>query len=356
MAKTCNDKLLDSALARKLKHLLWSNRVSAQMVQLLRNATPDIQAAVLAAIPATGRPDVSVQSLRRILAKVRDTVGATYEQIFAELEKELEKFQADETRFVIDSLRTAVPAEVLAVVPVVGTPPAQIIAATIARPFQGRLLSEWAGKLGDDLVNSITNTVRAGFLRGAPTLEIVRDVATTTAQQNLASVTKSAVNHFAAVAREVLATDNADLVKAEQWLSTLDNHTSPMCIIRDRLLYRRRKGEMVPYKHAVPWGAGPGRLHFCCRSTSTMVTKSLDELGIKPESVSSATRASMNGQVSAKMDFAEWIMSQPIGTQEDAFGVRRAELIRSGKLKVPQLFTDDGRFIPLTELLKHLPE
>lgn len=356
MTRTSNERLRDDALARKLKHVLWSNNVTAKMVRLLQAATPEIQAAVLAAIPAKHNVDVSVQSLRRILTGLRERVDRTYAQIFIDLEAELAKFQTDELRFLTQSLEAAIPAEVLTLVPVVQGVPAQLLAATLAQPFQGRLLSEWQEKLGADLVSTITNTVRNGFLRGAPTLEIIGQVATTTAQQNLASVTKSAVGHFAAVARQIMAEDNAAFVKGEQWLSTLDNHTSPMCIIRDRLFYVRKKGgQMVPYKHVVPWGAGPGRLHFCCRSTSTMVTKSLDEMGINPSTVSSATRASMNGQVPASTDFAQWIMKQPIGIQEDAFGVRRAELIRSGQLKVPQLFTDDGRLIPLSELIKQLP-
>lgn len=113
---------------------------------------------------------------------------------------------------------------------------------------------------------------------------------------------------------------------------------------------------MVGIGHAVPWGAGPGRLHFCCRSTSVMVTKSLAEMKLNPSDFSSATRASMNGQVPSNTKFADWIINQPQSVLDDAFGIERAYLIRQGKVKVPDLFTDDGKYLTLDQLKAHVPE
>lgn len=54
---------------------------------------------------------------------------------------------------------------------------------------------------------------------------------------NAASIAKTAVGHLAATARESFASANNDLIKGKQWLSTLDNRTTPQCRIRDRLKY-----------------------------------------------------------------------------------------------------------------------
>lgn len=326
------------------------------MLRLLEQSRPEIQAAILQSLGSNGRPDITVKQLQRMMRGVREVVGDKYDAIFDNLERQLTEFAADESRFNLSMLRVAIPAEVLAVVPLESVAPAQVAASALARPFQGMLLREWAEKLGDDLVRTITNTVANGFRNGVPTEKIIADVNLGTAGQNLNAVVRSAVGHFAAEAREITAEANSDIVKCEVWVSTLDGHTSTLCIVRDHLTYRRVGKKMEPIGHNVPWGAGPGRLHFCCRSTSVMMVKKLSEMGLKPEDFDSATRASMNGQVPAGTTFSEWVVGQSAGTLEDVFGVERAHLIRQGKVKVPDLFTDDGRYLTLDQLREHLPE
>lgn len=327
------------------------------MVQLLQRSRPEIQAAILQAMGSNGRPDITVQQLRRMMSGVRDVVGDVYDNIFDNIERQLSAFADDEARFNVSMLNVAVPAEVLAVVPIQAVAPAQVAASAIARPFQGMLLREWAEKLGEDTVRALTNTIASGYRSGLPTEQIIRQVNLATPGQNLNAVVRSAVSHYAAEARNIVAEANSDIVDVEVWVSTLDGKTSPMCIVRDHLSYRREaEGKMSPVGHSVPWGAGPGRLHFCCRSTSVMMTKSLSGLKLDPRSFSSETRASMNGQVPAAQSYREWIAEQSAATLEDAFGVERAYLIRQGKVKVPDLFTDDGRYLTLDQLKQHLPE
>lgn len=92
----------------------------------------------------------------------------------------------------------------------------------------------------------------------------------------------------------------------------------------------------------MPYGAGPGRLHFNCRSTSTFVFKSWEELGIPGVKIKGASRASMNGQVPIYMDYSSWVERQPMSTLTQVFGVERAQLIRDGKISPPDLFNDKG--------------
>lgn len=71
---------------------------------------------------------------------------------------------------------------------------------------------------------------------------------------NAASIAKTAVGHLAATARESFASANNDLIKGKQWLSTLDNRTTPQCRIRDRLKYTL---DNKPVGHSVPYLHGP---------------------------------------------------------------------------------------------------
>ncbi|MED5729744.1 phage minor head protein [Enterobacter hormaechei] len=243
-------------------------------------------------------------------------------------------------------------------VPLQSIAPEQVYASAVAQPFQGRLLKEWGQKLESDRLDKITSAVRTGFLQGETVEQIVKRVAGTpqlnrqdgvinASRRDLAVVARTAVNHMAATARQEFAQANSDIVKAKQWSSTLDTHTSQWCIIRDRKLYSL---DGKPLGHAIPYLRGPGKIHFCCRSCEILITKSWEELQIASGELSSATRASMSGQIPAGLSFSEWLVRQPYARQEQVLGVTRARMLRDGKITVPDMFNDRGEFLTLDEL------
>lgn len=140
-------------------------------------------------------------------------------------------------------------------------------------------------------------------------------------------------------------TDIAQLKEAG--FSTLDNKTTPTCIIRDRLRYTLNN---KPIGHKVPYLQGPGKIHFCCRSTETLITKSWRELGIDSEELDEGIRASMDGQVPADTTYLEWLARQSPQRQDEILGPERAALYRAGEVKFGEMFTDKGEWISLARL------
>lgn len=167
---------------------------------------------------------------------------------------------------------------------------------------------------------------------------------------NAASIAKTAVNHLAATARNSFTSANSDIVKGKQWLSTLDNKTSHDCIIRDLLRYTL---DNKPVGHKVPYLQGPGKIHFCCRSTETLILKSWRELGIDIDEMDEGTRASMDGQVPGKTSYLEWLARQSAQRQDQVLGAERGRLFRAGEIDLADMFTDKGEWISL-ERLKQL--
>jgi hypothetical protein len=131
------------------------------------------------------------------------------------------------------------------------------------------LLKEWGQKLESDRLDKITNAVRSGFLQGETVEQIVKrrrhaarnreDGVINASRRDLAVVARTAVNHMAATARQEFAQANSDIVKAKQWSSTLDTHTSQWCIIRDRKLYTL---DGKPLGHAIRICADPAKSTF----------------------------------------------------------------------------------------------
>ncbi|NIF35252.1 hypothetical protein F3J30_01690 [Enterobacter sp. Tr-810] len=358
MARSVNDRLQDETIAHGLYVSRYGTGVARRMVVLLDKLDSELAAKLMVLLDGKRADTYSARRLASLLAGVRDLNQQAYESVNTALTRELTRYVDYEAGYQMDLFSSVIPQQILKHVPLQSIAPEQVYAGAVAQPFQGRLLKEWGKKLETDRLDKITNAVRSGFLQGETVEQIVKRVAGTpqrnredgvinTARRDLAVVTRTAVNHMAATARHEFAQANSDIVKAKQWSSTLDTHTSQWCIIRDRKLYTL---DGKPLGHVVPYLRGPGKIHFCCRSSEILITKSWEELQIPLGELSNATRASMDGQVPANTSYAEWLTRQPYARQEQVLGVTRAMMLRDGKITVPQMFNDAGEFLTLDAL------
>lgn len=343
---------VDNAISR------YSTGVAARMVKILNDSDAELTARLLIALDSLDPGNFTVKRLESLLASVRKVNRTAINSMFTSLSGELNELAIYEAGYQLSLFDSMLPDFVADVHPLVGISPDALYAAAMARPFQGRLLSEWASDLEADRLRRITNTVRQGFLLGDTNEQIARkirghvskgfqDGALQMSRANAASIAKTAVGHLAATARESFASANNDLIKGKQWLSTLDNRTTPQCRIRDRLKYTLNN---KPVGHSVPYLQGPGKIHFCCRSTETFILKSAKELGIDVRDISPAERASMDGVVAGDTTYREWFLRQPYTRQKQIVGETRAKLIRDGGMSPDEFYTDKGEWLTLKQL------
>jgi len=357
---TANDRLSDESLAHAIWISRYSTGVASRMMKLLNDSDAELTARLLVAMDTLDANSFTVSRLESLLVSVRALNHETVQAMYAGLSAELQELAKHEAGFQLSLFQFAIPDDVLALHPLVGISPDAVYAAAMAQPFQGRLLSEWADNLEADRMTRISNTVRQGFLLGDTTEQIARKVrghanrgyqdgALQMSRANAASIAKTAVGHLAATARQSFATANDDILKGKQWLSTLDNRTSKDCRIRDRLKYTL---DNKPIGHKVPYLQGPGKIHWCCRSTETYVLKSSDELGIKVGEIKDSSRASMDGQVPADTNYQDWFSRQSFTRQSEIVGVTRARLIRDGGISPDEFYNDRGEWLTLDQLLE----
>lgn len=351
-----NDRLADEAVAHKIDLQRYSNTEVVKLVKLLNRSDTQLANAIHDAITRGVSPERLAQ-LEANLAAMRTINAEAYRQIGQEFDREIGTFAEYETTRELAIITAALPKSVLAKVRLFGTTPTQVRAAALSRPFQGRLLKEWMDGLEAGRAQRIRDAIRIGIVNQEPTEAIVRRIRGTRAasyadgllerpRQDLATVVRSAIAHTAEYAREDTWQANADIVKASQWVSTLDNRTTQTCRLHDGHTYSLDDHRALD--GGPPWGAGPGRIHWNCRSTSAPVLKSWRELGLSglPES----TRASMDGQVPASMTYAEWLAKQPMDRVEDILGPTRAKLYKQGGMKLEQFSDDRGTMYTLDEL------
>ncbi|MBP2091692.1 MULTISPECIES: hypothetical protein [Pseudomonas] len=356
--KTANEQLLDELIGHEVDLTHLSNAQVVEIIKILNRQDPELRAALIEEIDGIG-PDLSESSVALALAGVLGINRAVFVRVRQALTQSTDDLIRYELSFVHSALQAALPALVQDQFPVKPADFAQIQAAARAMPFQGRLISEWLAGVESGRAASIRDAVRSGIVDGKPTAEIVRTIMGTKAQRyadgvlqksrrEVESVVRSAVSSAAAVASDKSFEASAVLISHVEWISILDSRTTVMCRIRDRLPYTL--GTYKPIGHKIPWLAGPGRLHFCCRSSKWPVLKSAKELGITDAEVMTL----MDGQSPQQTTFGEWLERQPAARQDQILGPERGKLMRQGKLKLKDFSNDKGVLITLDELTQRL--
>lgn len=357
-----------SALLRDriLRHELYLRRLSTGIVRQIIGILADAEADILRQIEkrlawiAERGFDASPFTLRRLeanLAEVQAVMREAYGAVGKELKRALDPLAKYESEWAAGELSRALRSVGLdlGVGLAEGALLRQIV---VARPFQGGLLRDWAKSLELADFKRVKAAIRQGLLQGESIDKIVRRIRGTRAgsfadgilqlgRRETEAIVRTAVQHVAQNARDETWRANSDLVESVNWDATLDNRTCEQCMIRDGLRYTL---DGKPIGHSVPWLAGPGRLHFGDRCTSSPNLVSWKSLGIRASEVTGMQRSALDGMVPAATTFREWILGQPAAIQDDLLGARRGALLRAGEFDFRDFFDSKGRWLTLDEL------
>jgi hypothetical protein len=357
-----NEQLRDADIGHQVDLQHYSNSVVNRIIATLNRADAELFANLVSALEQMPAESFTVERLQQMLYSVRSLNAQAYAKVSGELSSEMRDLVEYEAGYQHQLFTSVIPPQVVLNVDIASVAVEQVYAAAMARPFQGRLLSEWASSIEADKMARIRDAVRMGYVQNETVSQIVQRVRGTRAKgysdgiieidrRNAEAVVRTAISHTAAFTRNRFLQANNDLIKAVVWTSTLDSRTSEGCRLRDGLKYT--PDEHKPIGHKVPWLAGPGALHWNCRSTSVPVTKSWGELGgVDIGEFNAETRASMDGQVPGETTYAEWIKKQSAGRQDEILGATRGKLMRDGKLTLDRFYNERGKYLSLEELRK----
>lgn len=206
--------------------------------------------------------------------------------------------------------------------------PEMAVAAVKARPFSGRLLSEWLADTEEAAARRVRDAIRMGWFEGQSIPEIVRRVRGTRAQRYTdgvleinrraaESMVRTAVTHVSSVAAQEVYDQHADIIEGIEWVATLDSRTSKTCAGLDGQVFPLDKGPRPP-------------AHVSCRSTTIPRLKGMESF--------------------ERTTFADWLAGQGEEAQDDILGPSRAKLWRSGALRLDQFVDNRGEVLTLDEL------
>lgn len=355
MSVTVNQALLEAEISHLVDLRRYSDTVVYRLIAILNRADSAIANELLTKLAGIDPSTFSMDRLESMLYSVRSINQEAFNQVGRELSNELRDFTSYEAAY-----RQSVMTELLPVqINVASVDVGSTYAGAMARPFQGGLLKGFLADIEAKKARLIRQSVADGFVQGKTVSQIVKEIRGTKAKgysdglieitrRDAQAVVKTAISHTAGFARDAFYEANDDLIEALLWVSTIDLRTSTPCKIRDHLKYSK---DHKPVGHKIPWGAGPGRLHWNCRSCSTAIVKSWEELGIPgvPEFKNDA-RSSMDGEVPASMDYPQWLAKQSAARQDEALGPVRGKLMREGKLSLADMYSAKGAPLTLDQM------
>jgi SPP1 gp7 family putative phage head morphogenesis protein len=331
-------------VAGRHQHFLeqYINGQVKEFLPFLRRVVADLKKELLKTTTVTSKARIEAK-LKIVESIITDNMNS-YTAIFNE---QARAFAVSEAAFAQSTLvqsiglNTVLPSE------------AQLWAAVNARPFDNKLLKEALNDFTRKQSRLIKNAISTGFYEGKTTPDIIREVVGTRKlkyKDGILNITRNeaertvrtALNHTASVARAKTFEDNSDLIPYYEWVSTLDGRTSNVCKSLDGTVYKVGKGKLPP-------------AHQNCRSSTAPLLR--DEVNAKSmkKLAIGGKRASMNGQVSADLNYGDWLKRQSKDFQDKALGKTRAELFRKGGLSLDKFVNDADQTLTLEQLKTTYP-
>lgn len=330
-----------------IAHALDIQRLSAGEQQRLKPLMDELAADLRGLLESGNLTEAGKREINALIKQADEIIASAYEDASALVDAaELAKVVAAKTRTI---LITALPGAA------VRMPTAHVLASIATDVLiQGSPASAWWRKQAEDTTFRFAAQVRQGVANGETTAKIVQRIVGRrgepgvmgVSRRNAATLVQSSVQTVANDARLASFRANSDIIKGVQQVSTLDSHTSPICIA-----YSGAEWDLdgKPINGAPPFNGGPPR-HFNCRSTLVPVTRSFRELGIDRPDLKPTTRASKDGQIAADTTFDAFLDRQTKAFQDEVLGKGRADLWRAGKITLRDLVSGTGRPLTLEQL------
>jgi SPP1 gp7 family putative phage head morphogenesis protein len=338
-----NDELFDAGVNHQIDLIRYSNSVIARMIALLNKVDVDLFNQLTAKLESAPE-SLSVARIEALLTSVRKINADVYAQMADELNSEFKQFVDYEIGYQKKLFEATLPSQVS----VASVAVESVYAAAMAQPFQGKLLREYIEGLEAGKAEAIRNAVRMGYVEGQTTGEIVRRIRGTRAlnyadglletnRRGVEAIVRTAINHIGNFSRSAFYEANKQIIKLKRYTATLDSRTTELCASRD--------GNVYPLDNAPALPA-----HINCRSVYVPIVKSFRELGLDIDEFSESTRASMDGQVPASMNYQTWLKKQPVARQVEVLGKIKAALFRDGSLTLDRFVNNQGHVYTLAEL------
>jgi SPP1 gp7 family putative phage head morphogenesis protein len=332
---SANDYLVNAGI----KHQIYVQRYAGGQVKELIKYLDDAQSEILRQLDGVTSL-AQTRTLNRKLDRIVALQQEALEKLAAGLTQGAGDFAEYEADFAVRTMNAAATAGVV-------LPPSDQLRALVTQSpmrlaatgkagstVQSLTIDQAARQFSVDKAAEIRRTIQTGMVEGSTVQSLARDIKSVTnrSKRQAEALVRTTTNHISAEARSAVHRANDDILKGEEWVAVLDGRTTIGCASLDGQIFEFNQGPAVPR-------------HWNCRSLRVPVLQDrFQEGGLEGE------RASMDGPVSAKRTYSGWLRDQSPEFQQQVLGKERAELFRSGRLKLDQFVDENYNPINLQQL------
>ena len=295
------------------------------------------------------------------------------------LENEMVQLAYHEPAFLSNTVQAVLPVAIETTMPSTR----MLRAIALSRPFDGRILKDWAATMAADDIRRIHSAIQVGMVAGETNETIARRVVGTRAlkgsdgvteigRRQVNSIVRTAVMHVANSSRNEFFSENADIVAEEYFVATLDARTTPQCAANDGKRFPLGKGPMPP----LHWGCRSLRIAALDgvllgnRPAKPYTEKQLAEEwgkqnGLKGiagrDDLPYGTKGQFDkwrrnrirqlvGPIPANTSYNTWLKGLSVDYQNDTLGITKAKLFREGGLNLDKFVNRNGDELTLAQL------
>ena len=284
--------------------------------------------------------------LEAVLFDIEQLAAESFKDISRKTIRGSQLLAGNEAAFSVDLFNKASTVEIGFTLPSDSALIAGLMDSSMAAPLgTGISIEDALAQFSTKKTWEITRTISDGVTLGETTPAISKKVGTlinTLQRRQLDSLVRTVTNHTSSVARNMVYDANTDLIDGYQWVATLDNRTTLICGSRDGEVYQVGAGPLPP-------------AHWGCRSTTIPKIKSKFDVGSKSHGDRPSVGADGAEAVSSNVTYGGWLKKQPAAFVDEALGMEKSRLFRSGKLTIDKFVDPTGRVFTLAELERMNP-
>lgn len=365
--QSANAVLQDQLIGHQVDLIKLEGTVRADVLKVLKELEGDLIKRLNAVDPTAPKLTAyQQQRLKALLKQTQGVIGSSFGTARKVTNKTLTQLAAMEAGLAAGNMNIAIGTNL-------GLPTLnrQQLQEIVADGFiQGAPSREWWAKQAADTADKFRTEMRLGTLAGenvgqlANRVRKIMDVKRYQAE----ALARTSVNSVANLTRLRTYAENAHLIKAIKWVSTLDSRTTDTCKGLDGLMWDPTT--YAPIGHSVTF-PGP-TAHWNCRSTQVPVTYSFEELAKNPtkkgkrlakklDAAGAATRSALDGQVPKGVRYEDWLAAKELAEPgyaltSGALTPAKYALWKQGKLDFKGLIDQTGNPLTVEELTERLKD
>jgi len=330
MADNFSTQLSDLAIIQSLLLQRVSNGLSSDVANVYSQIIEDLTTAI------RGADNINARNMNATIKELKERFDVDVNFLY----DDLEELAITESAFAANAVNATAGVDIFRKLPPESTIRNIVATSLMSSGQQAATIKGWLKGIDAKMLNDIEGVVGLGIVNGSTNSEIANSLngILTTGKGRAEAIARTAVSHISNEARMKTYEANSEVLRGYERQETLDSNTCIVC------------GEIDGKFYPIDGKRPPSVMHINCRGINIPTLKTWEELGLPFKEIPVGTRSSIDGNISGKIDFDEWLKGKDEPFIKKWFGTTRYKLYKENKLTLSDFVTNKNQIISVSEL------